>query len=222
MPIEAPESQTADAVITKIIETMPKPTAPAPAPVPAPVGPKKVDLLGREFDAGKFAVDGTGLPKLDSLGRFIPKGLGRKPRAASVTASAPATTPEPYLPPTAPALAPAPAASSQESIVGPDRYDLAADVYSRAFIALSMGAFGDEWEPDDKAEFIGLKGSVAAYLRATQQEELSPGVALLVSVGTYAAKRVPRPKTQSRLTYLFDRARAWWRGTLISRKVEGV
>ena len=117
---------------------------------------------------------------------------------------------------------PPPATPAPEGAVkaaGPDKYDLAADVYTRGCIAAAMGLMGDEWEPDNDAEFRGLRDSVAAYLRAKQSEDLSPGWALALAASTYGLRRLPRPKTQARLADLRARLAAWWRGRHVASVV---
>jgi hypothetical protein len=96
-----------------------------------------------------------------------------------------------------PGGAPAPGAA--------DRFDLTADVYCRAFYGAASALLSDEWMPDDETEHTGLRNSVAAYLRASEMEDLPSGMALALAVTTYAARRVPRPRTMGRLAT----ARAW-------------
>lgn len=102
---------------------------------------------------------------------------------------------------------------------GPDRFDMIADVYTRAAVAGAMGLLGDEWAPDDESEFVALRNSAAAYLRATQRDDLPPGWALAFAALTYAGKRLPRPKTQSRLAFFRAKFAAWWRGHAVARQV---
>jgi hypothetical protein len=96
---------------------------------------------------------------------------------------------------------------------------LLGDVYTRAALAGAMSIFGDEWEPDDPAEYAALRDSVAAYLRATQKEDLPPGWALAFAALTYAGKRIPKPKTQTRLAAFKSMVIAWWRGHSVARKM---
>jgi hypothetical protein len=170
------------------------------------------DALGRAFDAVKFAADEAGNPKKDSKGRFYSRNLGKRPAEpapdlSDIDRAAKGQAPE------------APAGSAPAAAGSPDRFDLLADVYTRAAVAGTLALFSDEWAPDDAAEFIGLRNAAAAYLRATQRDDLPPGWALGFACLTYAGKRLPRPKTQSRLAYYRAILSAWWRGRQHSRAV---
>ncbi len=234
----APIQTNAADIARDLAASMPTPTAPLPAAahhgpaspadvLPQAAGPAEVDALGRKFDAAKFATDAAGKPRRDKLGRFFSRLLGRgkaapaaaAPQSASFIPSEGATPPP--TPPNA-AEGAGIAAGKASGDAGPDKYALLADVYTRAAIAAAMGVFGDEWEPDNDAEFRGLRDSVAAYLRAKQTEDLSPGWALALAGITYGARRIPRPKTQGRIAFFRERVAAWWRGRAVSRAVDSM
>ena len=193
---------------------VPPPAAdPAPADTtavpsaPAASAPVERDSLARPFDPAKFKRE------KDAVGRWknLFAGRGGKNRAAAAPSDVPEIAPE---------AEPATPAGAKIAPVAPvDRFTLLADVYSRAGIAGAMGLFGEEWQPDDDSEFVALRDSVAAYLKATNQTDLSPGAALAFAILTYSAKRLPRPKTQSRLAFLREKLSAWWRGRRIARAV---
>lgn len=203
-------------------ETPPPPAQVSPAPAPAP-GAAETDSLGRPFDPSKFKREKDSLKRWKNL--FA--GRGGKARAQEKTpeAKTPERAPTPasadvpdVAPEPEPAADPAQAAPGAPAVVV-DRFTLLSDVYCRAGIAGAMGVFGDEWAPDDDSEYVALRDSVAAYLKATNQDDLSPGAALGFALLTYGAKRLPRPKTQSRISWARERLAAWWRGRRIARAV---
>ncbi|HQF38270.1 MAG TPA: hypothetical protein PK322_04045 [Opitutaceae bacterium] len=232
----APIQTNAADLARDLAASMPKATAPLPAAahhvpaapadvLPPAAGPAEVDALGRKFDAAKFAADAAGRPRKDKLGRFFSRLLGR---GRGKTAPQPAAPPPGLVfpggdagqPPTPPNAAEGAGTGHSAPAAGsPDKYTLLADVYTRAAIAAAMGVFGDEWEPDNDAEFRGLRDSLAAYLRVKQTEDLSPGWALALAGITYGARRIPRPKTQGRIAFVRERVTAWWRGRAVSRAV---
>ena len=195
---------------------MPDRSAVPPVEPVQPAAPVDCDAKGVPFDPERH------LPvKHPRTGCWMPR---RKPAAS---------TPPPKAPASAGAAAgsdaPPPdlsdidrAAKGLEDTAkpaGPDRFAILADVYCRAGIAGAMGLFGDEWAPDDAAEYVALRDSAAAYMRATNREDLPPGWALGFALLTYAGKRVPRPKTQSRIAFFRAKLAAWWRGHSVARQV---
>lgn len=194
--------------------------APATAPQASPSPIVEKDALGRPFNPSIFK------RAKDSIGRWINLRAGRKgskPKPGSQESFIPeekkpaAVSGSPDTSPATPQAAPvASDEPAKPSLPAPDRFDLLADVYCRAAIAGAMGIMSEEWAPDDDAEYIGIRNSAAAYLRATNREDLSPGWALVITGVTYAAKRLPRPKTQSRLAYFKGKVSAWWKGRQIA------
>lgn len=228
-----PETQPS-AIVAELAATMPTPTAPAtttqaPTPSPKPEAAKRhaPDSNGKEFDPAKHKVDAQGNPRRDAIGRFISTRQGGNHATAAKPAQQASFIPDdtpaaPAPAPTAPQTAPtveADGSGMMDRGAVADKYALLADVYTRAALAGMMAALGDEWQPDDDAEYCGLRDSVAAYLRATQQEELSPGWALAFAVATYGGKRIPRPKTQTRIAGFIGALKAWWQGRRVSRVV---
>lgn len=185
----------------------PPSTLPADAPPPAPPPPNPFpgvkDSLGREFDPLKFRVK-DGRPQLDTKGRFCPANSGRKsPDApAGSPAKSPAASPSTAAPAAdRPAVARSTLPPDNPTPPGPDRFDLAAEVYCRGFYAGADAIFSGkgEWMPDDDSEHVNLRTALATYLRHKGAEELPPGYALAFAVATYGAKRVQRPNTNTRI-----------------------
>ena len=225
MPDPTPISTSAADLAASLAADMPPPTVPTPPkaaegqttavpPQPAAV-PDEMDSLGRKFDPIRYAADQAGRPKRDKLGRFFSKLLGKR-----------GAEPPPPPPPSAsfiPADDPPPQPGAPGTVPGgPDKYELAADVYTRGVIAAAMGVMGDEWEPDNEAEFRGLRDSVAAYLRAKGCEDLSPGWALALAGATYGLRRLPRPKTQARIAGIKAKLAAWWRSRHVTAAVSNL
>lgn len=217
-------SEIPPATVPEILGTDPATPAPAqPAPVgPPPAAPVDADAKGVPFDPErhlptKHPKTGCWMPRRRSAA--TPPGAPPRSPATNGTASAGAAgEPLPDLSDIERA-AKAPEAAKPAAPTGPDRYDLLADVYCRAGIAGAMSVFGDEWAADDEAEFVGLRNAAAAYLRATQREDLSPGWALAFAAFAYAGKRIPKPKTQSRIAYFREKLSAWWRGRSVARQM---
>ncbi|HLP00611.1 MAG TPA: hypothetical protein VK163_01200 [Opitutaceae bacterium] len=231
-PALAPIPTDAADLARDLADSMPKATAPIPAathhgpaapadvlPPVAQAAPAEVDALGRKFDAARFAVDAAGKPRKDKLGRFFSRLLGRGKAAPQPAAPQSAS----FIPAEGATPPPTPqngaVAASGAAPGSPDKYTLLADVYTRAAIAGAMGLLGDEWEPDNDAEFRGLRDSLAAYLRVKQTEDLSPGWALALAGITYGARRIPRKGTQARFAFYRERFVAWWRGRSVARAV---
>lgn len=221
------ETTTADKLASQTLAASPvAPTSPAPAPSPAAAAPVQTDAIGRPFDGAKF------FPRKDSLGRWVHRGVGRKPAngaAPKPTAAKPSPEAPPAGTPTEPQPAgqsfiapdPAPAAAVAS---GPDRYDLAADMYCRAFYSMadSILAGKGEWAPDNDAEHEQLRAASAAYMRAKGMEDLPPGPALLLAVATYSAKRIQRPNTATRLRMFVDYWRARFSTWRTGRKIDAL
>jgi hypothetical protein len=204
------------------------PAAPA-APAPAPSQDLR-DSLKRPWNPALYKADAQGKPRKDSAGRWIAQNIGRAPgskRAAPASQPAQAAAPAPapgVVQDNAqaaawPAEEPKPAAPA-----GPDRYDLAADVYCRAFYSMADGAFQGrgEWAPDDEAEHVSLRTAAAAWMRARGVEEPPPGVALALAVAAYGAKRIQRPNTATRWRLLVAWGKARFGAWITGRKIDAL
>jgi hypothetical protein len=185
--------------------TAPPPAAPA-AETPAAENPFAgvKDSLGREFDPVVFRLK-NGQPQVDTRGRFVPAGLGRRTGGALST-----------IPPDSPAV-PAAAAQTAPLPPAPDEYHLAAQAACRALYALGMLLGGDEWMPEGD-EHTNLVNAAEAYFRAKQFKDVPPGLALTIAVAGYVAPRLSKPKTLSRL----EKLRLWWAGLKSTRRAESI
>jgi hypothetical protein len=153
---------------------------------PRPAADEK-DALGRTFDPQKFA------PRKDSRGRWVNKNAGRKPS----TPAGAQDSGKSFVPTDA-----APENPKNEKPAGTgDRFDLAAEMYSRAGYSILDGVLcaNGEWLPENDGEHIAFRGALAAYLRHNGTEDLPPNFAFYLAVATYASKRVTKPRTLSRL-----------------------
>lgn len=190
------------------------PDAPTAQRIPASVDLSQLDNNGDKFDASVHAPEKT---KHGYWKRLKPKPYGTK---RTPTATAPASNPAPSpsvvggIPgESGPAFAP----------IG-DRYDMAAEVYSRAFYSVSDGlmAGGGEWLPENDGEHIALRGSMAAYMRHKGMDDLPPGLAFALAMATYAGKRVSKPNTQTRLRLFAQWAKARWGAWRHGRRIENL
>lgn len=160
----------------------PAPKSPPPsAAAPSPWAHER-DSLDRAFDAEKFATNADGSPRRDKVGRFIPRGLGRK-------AAKPAGENESFVAPEAPPPPPPKAM---------DQFDAAGAAATAATIAVGVTAFGDEWVPRP-GEGENLQAAFAAYFRAKGVADVPPGLALCIALLGYAGPRFTQPKTLTRL-----------------------
>lgn len=179
---------------------VPLPPAPAATRVPSSVDTSGMDNNGDKFDAALHAPEKT---KHGYWKRLKPKPYGTK-RTATAPASNP--TPSPSV------VGGIPGESGPAFAPIGDRYDMAAEVYSRAFYSVSDGlmAGGGEWLPENDGEHIALRGSMAAYMRHKGMDDLPPGLAFALAMATYAGKRVSKPNTQTRLRLFAAWAKARW------------
>jgi hypothetical protein len=221
------------ALAAPLLENWPEATpgaTPAAQAAPAPAPSQDLrDSLNRPWNPALYKADAQGKPRKDTAGRWIAQNIGAPkkkaaPAAQPAQAAAPAPSPGVVQDKAAPAAAwpaedPAPAAPS-----GPDRYDLAADVYCRAFYSMADGAFAGhgEWAPDDEAEHIALRTAAAAWMRSRGMEEPPPGVALALAVVSYGAKRIQRPNTATRWRLLVAWGKARLQTWITGRKIDAL
>lgn len=74
--------------------------------------------------------------------------------------------------------------------------------------AASITVFGEVMTPlknDDVDEPLEMKSAFAAYYQATGKTDLPPGIALLVTIGGYYARRVNHPTFRSRVKSVFGK-----------------
>jgi hypothetical protein len=219
------ETITAETLAGATLAAAPVPIATPPPTAPTPQTPlsSELDSLKRPFDPAKFR------PEKDAVGRWKNLRGGRKPGPTAPRPPRPDTPPTPPPAPANPALNAAPSYVSPDPkpapvAPGPDKYDLAAEMYCRAFYAAADGLFAGkgEWAPDDDAEHVGLRQSAAAYMRAKGMEDLPPGPALLIAVGTFGAKRIQRPNTQTRWRLIVGYWKARFGAWRTGRKIDAL
>lgn len=176
---------------------------PTPPPAPASGGgadlnpkPGDLDSWNRPFNPDSFH------PRKAKNGTWISKGGGRKkaPGAESSTGSTPPRS-----------VVGEPGATPPASGPG-DRFDAAAEVYSRAAYSIADGILNGngEWLPDNDAEHVAFRAALAAYLRSRNSEDLPPGAAFTLAAASYAGKRVTRPNTATRIRLIGAWVRAKW------------
>jgi len=73
-------------------------------------------------------------------------------------------------------------------------------------VGFAVGVLGEEWLCT-KEEAEGLIASIGEYFYAEQIAGLTPGWIALASVIAYAAPRIPKPKTQSRLKLIWAKVK---------------
>lgn len=69
------------------------------------------------------------------------------------------------------------------------------------FMNMGMMMFGDEWQPENEGEVKAMEGAWTDYLDEKGIDDLPAGVTLAIVMGGYAAKRLSKPKTSSKIIY---------------------
>lgn len=105
-----------------------------------------------------------------------------------------------------------------------DRFDMAAELYTRAGYSVLDGVFAanGEWLPESDGEHIALRGAVATYLRHKGTDDLPPGLAVSLALATYGAKRISKPNTATRVRLYFSWLRAKWDSWRTGRKIDAL
>jgi hypothetical protein len=136
------------------------------------------DASGVYFDPNIHVTDNNGQPRITKNGNFRKrKGAAKNPDQFGPNINIPGKT-------TVQFDAPSPLAQT------------AALAYIQAGIVL----FGDEWEPvPERREQEFLTDAWHKFFQAHDMDDLPPGLALAVACVAYAAPRLHRPNTQSRL-----------------------
>jgi hypothetical protein len=113
------------------------------------------------------------------------------------------------------------APGSSPAAIG-DRFDLAAELYTRAGYSVLDGVFSGngEWLPESDGEHVALRGAVATYLRHKGTDDLPPGLAVSLALATYGAKRISKPNTSTRLCLYFAWVRAKWQSWRTGREID--
>lgn len=167
------------------------------------------DSINRAFNPEKF------VHEKDSLGRWKTKGGGRKPggkNASKIDSKLGSIDGE------------SSSSATAQTGAGGDKYDQAAEVYCRAFYSVMDGVFSanGEWQPENQGEHDTLRGSLSAYLRVKQMEDLPPGWALAFAAFTYSAKRATKPNTLTKLRVYVYWIKSKWATWIMGRKAEEI
>ena len=95
-------------------------------------------------------------------------------------------------------------AAAEGGAAGPDPVDerdpdAAAASANALFWSVAAGVGGDEWQPDDQAEYDQVQQAWATYFSIRGTPPLPPELILAGALGGVAFKRIHRPKTRERL-----------------------
>jgi hypothetical protein len=100
--------------------------------------------------------------------------------------------------------------AEQQQVQGFDVYKAQAEYYFD-FAESQLAAYiGPEWNKQSDEEKAAVVLPLAKYLEKTQAKELSPGMLLLVAVGTYGARRVQHPNTKEKLILAWLKVRGFF------------
>lgn len=175
-------------------------STPPPATPGNPGDPKpgERDAWNRPYNPDSFH------PRKAKNGTWISKGGGRKKEKMP-------TAGNPENPGTRSVVGEPGSVSGFSSGPG-DRFDAAAEVYTRAAYSITDGLMNGngEWMPDNDAEHVAFRNAMASYLRAKGSEDLPPGAALCLAAASYAGKRVTRPNTATRIRLIGAWVKAKW------------
>lgn len=172
------------------------PSGEAPAPGETMPKPGERDAWNRPWNPDSF------FPRKAKNGTWVTRGGGKKKTATA-----------PGEPSPAPRSVVGEAGSPSSFSSGPgDRFDAAAEVYTRAAYSITDGLMNGngEWMPDNDAEHVAFRNAMASYLRAKGSEDLPPGAALCLAAASYAGKRVTRPNTATRIRLIGAWVKAKW------------
>ncbi len=152
----------------------------------------QTDARGDTFDARIHAVKPDGKPSITSRGFF---------RRRTGTGSGSAA---PRLNLDGANDAPAPAASKP---TGPEA---AGATCAGLYIMIGGLILGEDFAPEDTNEFTILADAFADYCRAKGVDDFPPGLALTMACGMYAAKRLPKPRVQTRVAAMIGWVQGRW------------
>jgi len=187
-----------DVIAQQTHEAAQPPVEPSPAAPESPKAtgkPKKgaTDRLGNKFDPALHEVNSNGSPRINRDGY-----LAGKPGRPGKFKQAHASRQEP--PPADHAQIQPQVQPDQEAA---DRKATAA-FFTLMFISGSVGLFGEEWLPTKGMnEQEMLINKCDDWLKSMGISDLPPGLALVAAVGAYAAPRVFKPNTQTRMKIVF-------------------
>lgn len=174
----------------------PEETAPAATEAPKPAKKALTDRQGRAFDPALHEVMPNGSPRINRDGYIAGKpGRPGKFKQAHESRQEPA--------PGDPAQASPQVQPDREAT---DRLHTAA-FSSMMFINLGVGIFGEEWLPiksGDIDERQDLTNKFDAWYKTMGVSDLPPGVALALGLVGYAAIRLYKPNTQTRMKFIMN------------------
>lgn len=216
--LPAPNERTIQAMAEDSGQPGAIPPVASPTATPSPVSssdPKPGDLddAGQAFDPEKHN------PRRNRHGKWAGK-QGRPPGGGKPAATP--SAPKPDVPKSVVGTVDgAPTATPGAAAIG-DRFDLAAELYTRAGYSVMDGicAGGGEWLPESDGEHVALRGAVATYLRHKGTDDLPPGLAVGLALATYGAKRISKPNTATRLRMYMAWLRAKWHVWRTGREIE--
>jgi len=161
------------------------------------------DKLGRAWDAEKFATNPDGSPRRDTLGRFIPRGLGRKPAKAEGGEATGTAAPRSFVAPDAPAPAVVGENATVETIVG--------------VIQMVLILIGDEEGVLSNAEKLLLRPSLERLLKKYEigADVMPAEVEVLLAVAGIVIERIKRG---GKTATAFAKFKAWAAGVFFRAK----
>ena len=167
--------------------------------------PGELDAWNRPFDSNSF------LPRKSKIGTWIPKGAGRKSKNPQPT-STHQTNEKTNSKTSSGSVVGETETEKQQILSAGDRFDAAAEIYTRAAYSITDGIMNGngEWLPDNDGEHVAFRTALAAYLRAKNSEDLPPGAAFALAAASYAGKRVTRPNTATRIRLIGAWVKAKW------------
>lgn len=158
----------------------------------------KTDSKGRAFDPSRHQVNDDGSPRINRDGYIA----GKPGRPDKQEKPAGTSGPGPQAQPT-----------TEKKSVNQDH--AMAKLTTNLFFKLGISAFGDEWMPRVYTvpqagitinEQDEIMNAFDQYFRSKNIQDLTPGWALVLSLGSFASARMIQPKTQGRLKVMAGRA----------------
>lgn len=103
-------------------------------------------------------------------------------------------------PPRRPAPPPSESLPEPEPAIAPD-YDQIGKIAAGVFFATGEAAFGADWSPDTaNKEHLQIANAFSKYFESQQLSDISPGWALVLTLGSYTIKRFHKPTIRERVS----------------------
>jgi hypothetical protein len=174
---------------------------PPPASEPNPFAGQK-DSLRREFIPSKFRVK-DGRPQLDSMGRYVPLGFGKKGGSSlpdGATPAAPVSDSGSQLPPDE---------NSPEEMLKVDA-ELSVQV-AIGLVQTALIMIGEEEGELTELEVKMLRGPMLRVLQKYgMQTKMTPELETAAVIALFIQRRLKKPKTQSWFLSRLQWLKAWW------------